>query len=255
MPTRPTFVRRRFRPSPAFTVLMLLLFVAFVALGHWQWRRGTAREAQQARFERGARRVLALGSMPLARVPDYQRVSLTGTYDPAHQFLIDNMSHLGEDGYQVLTPLKRPSGEVVLIDRGWVPFLGNRSDLPDISLKSRGSVTVLGRLGNLPVAGLAFGRAPPPASGPWPRVTSFPTLEELSSVLGRPLAAHIILLDPRAPDGYVRDWQLPGMPAMRNFAYAFQWWCFAVAAVVIWLMVSFRRQGQAAAAPGGGAMR
>ncbi len=255
MPTRLTFSGRRFAPSPAFTVLMLVLCLAFVALGHWQWQRGTARAAQQARFERGARRVLSLGSMPLDRVPDYQRVSLTGTYDPAHQFLIDNMSHHGLDGYQVLTPLERPGGAVVLVDRGWVPFLGNRRDLPDISLKSTGSVTVLGRIGNLPVAGLAFGRAPPAASGPWPKVTSFPTLQELSSVLGRPLAARVILLDPHAPDGYVRDWQLPGMPAMRNFAYAFQWWCFAVAAVVIWLMVSSKRQAQGAAAPGGGAVR
>ncbi|MBW4050389.1 MAG: SURF1 family protein [Proteobacteria bacterium] len=250
MPTRLTFGRRRFAPSAAFTVLMLVLCLAFAALGHWQWRRGTARAAQQARFERGAREVLSLGSASLDRVPDYQRVSLTGTYDPAHQFLIDNMSHQGLDGYQVLTPLERPGGAVVLVDRGWVPFLGNRSHLPDISLKSTGSVTVLGRVGDLPVAGLAFGRAPPPASGPWPKVTSFPSLEELSRALGRPLAPHVILLDPHAPDGYVRDWQLPGMPAMRNFAYAFEWWCFAVAAVVIWLMVSSKRQARSAAAPG-----
>lgn len=255
MPTRLTFGRRRFAPSPAFTVLMLVLCLAFVALGRWQWRRGTARAAQQARFERGAREVLALGSRPLALVPDYQRVSLTGTYDPAHQFLIDNMSHHGLDGYQVLTPLERPGGGVVLVDRGWVPFLGNRRDLPDVSLASTGKVTVVGRVGDLPVAGLAFGRAPPAATGPWPRVTSFPTLGQLSSVLGRPLEPHIILLDPHAPDGYVRDWQLPGMPAMRNFAYAFEWWCFAVAAVVIWLMVSAKRQTQGNAIPDRGVAR
>jgi surfeit locus 1 family protein len=252
MPTRLTFGRRRFAPSPGFTLLMLALCLAFVALGRWQWQRGTARAAQQARFEQGARRVLTLGAMPLDLVPDYQRVSLTGTYDPAHQFLIDNMSHHGLNGYQVLTPLERPGGGLVLVDRGWVPFLGSRSDLPDVSLDSAGTVTVIGRVGDLPVAGLAFGRAPPAATGPWPRVTSFPTLGQLSRVLGRPLEPHIILLDPHAPDGYVRDWQLPGMPAMRNFAYAFEWWCFAVAAVVIWLMVSAKRPGQSAAPSGGG---
>jgi surfeit locus 1 family protein len=255
MPTRLTFGRRRFAPSPAFTALMLVLCLAFIGLGRWQWRRGTQREAQQERFERGARRVMSLGSMPLDRVPDYQRVSLTGTYDRAHQFLIDNMSHRGMDGYQVLTPLDRPDGEVVLVDRGWLPFLGSRSQLPDITLKSTGPVTVLGRLGDLPVAGLAFGRAPPPATGPWPRVTSFPSLRQLSRALGRPLAGHIVLLDPHAPDGYVRDWRLPGMPALRNFAYAFQWWCFAVAAVVIWLMVSSKRQASATAPPGPEAAR
>ena len=241
MPTPPTVGRRRFQPSPAFTVLMLVLCAAFVALGRWQWGRGEARAALQARFERGAREVLALGAKPIAGVPDYQRVSLTGTYDPAHQFLIDNMSHRGIDGYQVLTPLERPDGRVVLVNRGWVPFLGSRSKLPDVSLESTGAVRIVGRVGDLPAAGLAFGRAPPAMSGPWPRVTSFPTLRQLSGALGRPLEAHVILLDPRAPDGYVRDWQLPGMPAMRNFAYAFEWWCFAIAAAVIWLAVSTKR--------------
>jgi surfeit locus 1 family protein len=223
---------------------MLVLCVMFIALGRWQWRRGHLHAAEHARFERGAREVLALGSRPLAQVQDDQRVSLTGTYDPGHQFLLDNMSYRDLDGYQVLTPLERPGGQVVLIDRGWVPFLGSRANLPDISLKNAGPVTVSGRVGNLPTAGLASGRAPPPDRGPWPRVTSFPTMEQLGTVLGRPLEPHVILLDPQDPEGYVRDWHPPGIPAMQNFAYAFEWWCFAVAAVVIWVVLSTQKPGK-----------
>jgi surfeit locus 1 family protein len=232
---------RHFSPSPAFTILMLVLCVVFIALGRWQWRRGHLHAAEHARFERGAREVLALGSNPLAPVHDYQRVSVTGTYDPAHQFFLDNMSYRDVDGYQVLTPLDRPGGRTVLVNRGWVPFLGSRANLPDISMKTATSVTVSGRVGNLPAAGLATGRAPPPAAGPWPKVTSFPTMAQLSAALGRPLASRVILLDPQASEGYVRDWQPPGIPAMQNFAYAFEWWCFAVAAVVIWLVLSTQR--------------
>ncbi|HEV2442040.1 MAG TPA: SURF1 family protein [Steroidobacteraceae bacterium] len=241
---RLSFGRRHFSPSPALTVLMLLLCVMFVALGRWQWRRGHLHAAEHARFERGAREVLALGSRPLAQVQDDQRVSLAGTYDPGHQFLLDNMSYRDLDGYQVLTPLERPGGQVVLIDRGWVPFLGSRANLPDISMKNAGPVTVSGRVGNLPTAGLASGRAPPPDRGPWPRVTSFPTMAQLGVVLGRPLESHVILLDPRDPEGYVRDWHPPGIPAMQNFAYAFEWWCFAVAAVVIWVVLSTQKPGK-----------
>ena len=241
---RLSFGRRHFSPSPALTVLMLSLCVMFIALGRWQWRRGHLHAAEHARFERGAREVLALGSRPLAQVPDDQRVSLTGTYDPDHQFLLDNMSYRDLDGYQVLTPLERPGGQVVLIDRGWVPFLGSRANLPDISMKNAGPVTVSGRVGNLPTAGLASGRAPPPDRGPWPRVTSFPTMAQLGTVLGRPLEPHVILLDPQDPEGYVRDWHPPGIPAMQNFAYAFEWWCFAVAAVVIWVVLSTQKPGK-----------
>jgi len=235
---RLSFRHRRFSPSPGLTILMLLLCVLFIMLGRWQWRRGHLHAAEHAAFERGARKALALGSRPLGQIPVDQRVTLTGTYDPTHQFLIDNMSYRDVDGYQVLTPLERPNGRVVLVNRGWVPFLGSRSVLPDTSLKSAGPLTISGRVGNLPTAGLASGRAPPPDHGPWPRVTSFPTLAQLSAVLGRPLAPRIILLDPQDPEGYVRDWRPPGIPAMQNFAYAFEWWCFAVAAIVIWVVLS-----------------
>lgn len=238
---RLSFGTRRFSPSPGLTILLLVLCVLFVALGRWQWRRGKLHAAEHARFERGARELLALGPEPLAQVPADQRVRLTGTYDPTHQFLIDNMSYRDLDGYQVLTPLARPGGRVVLVDRGWVPFLGSRANLPDVSIKSSGLVTISGRVGNLPVAGLASGRAPPPDSGPWPRVTSFPTIAQLSAVLGRPLEPRIILLDPQNPEGYVRDWHPPGIPALQNFAYAFEWWCFAVSALVIWVVLSTQK--------------
>ncbi|MDE2451470.1 MAG: SURF1 family protein [Gammaproteobacteria bacterium] len=238
---RLSFGRRHFSPSPVFTVLMLLLCVLFIALGRWQWRRGNLHAAEHARFERGTREVLALGSRPLAPLPDYQRVSVTGSYDTAHQFLLDNMSYRDLDGYQVLTPLERPGGRMVLVNRGWVPFLGTRANLPDTSMKTAGAVTITGRVGNLPTAGLASGRAPPPDAGSWPRVTSFPTIAQLSGALGRPLEPRVILLDPQNPQGYVRDWHPPGIPAMQNFAYAFEWWCFAVAAVVIWLVLSTQR--------------
>ncbi len=238
---RLSFGTRRFSPSPGLTVLTLVLCVVFIALGRWQWRRGNLHAAEHARFERGARQVITLGSRPLAQVPEDQRVSLTGTYDSAHQFLIDNMSYNDVDGYQVLTPLERPGRATVLINRGWVPFLGSRADLPDISIKGAGAVTISGRAGNLPVAGLALGRAPPPDSGPWPRVTSFPTMAQLSAVLGQPLAPRVILLDPQVPEGYVRDWHPPGIPALQNFAYAFEWWSFAVAALVMWVVLSTQK--------------
>ena len=229
---------RRFAPSLGLTVLMLALCVMFIALGRWQWRRGNLHAAEHASFERGASQVIALGSKPLTQVPEQQRVSLTGTYDQAHQFLIDNMSYRDLDGYQVLTPLVRAGARTVLVDRGWVPFLGSRANLPDLSIKAAGPATISGRVGNLPVAGLASGRAPPPVTGPWPRVTSFPTLAQLATALGQPLDSRVILLDPQQPDGYVRDWHPPGIPAMQNYAYAFEWWCFGIAAVVIWVVLS-----------------
>jgi surfeit locus 1 family protein len=234
-----------FSPKPGFTVLMLALTVLFLALGRWQWHRGTARELVHQRYARGAEKLLLLTSQPLSGLPDYQRVRIAGMLDPAHQFLLDNSIWHGLDGYQVLTPLERPGGRVALVDRGWVRFTGSRRRLPDVSLAASGPVTLTGRLGDLPVAGLPSGRAPPPPGNHWPKVTSFPTMPELAAAYGHSLEPRILLLDPGEPYGYVRDWHPPGVPAMRNFGYAFQWWCFAAAALVLWLVLSTRRRGAA----------
>ena len=81
-------------------------------------------------FSRGADKVVPLGAQPLSSVAQFQRVSLQGRFDAAHQFLLDNRSYEGRPGYEVLTPLLRTAGDVALIDRGWVPFSGLRSRLP-----------------------------------------------------------------------------------------------------------------------------
>ena len=39
----------------------------------------------------------------------------------------------------------------------------------------------------------------------------------------------------------MRDWHPPGIPALQNFAYAFEWWSFAVAALVMWVVLSTQK--------------
>jgi surfeit locus 1 family protein len=121
--------------------------------------------------------------------------------------------------------------------------------LPDVTLSEAASVSLSGRVADLPSAGLASGRAPPNPADPWPRVTSFPRAAELAHALGVPLGERILLLDPDAPDGYLRDWQPPGLAPLRHLSYAIQWWCFAALAAAVWAIMSVRR-ARAARAPG-----
>jgi surfeit locus 1 family protein len=234
-------VSRTFAPPWPLTLGAILLCALFVRLGFWQWHRGDARQAQWDHFARGAEKAVALGSSAIDTVPRFQRVTLVGHFDGAHQFLLDNRTHDGRVGYEVLTPLERPEGRVLLVDRGWVPFTGRRDTLPNIALEHQGSMTVTGRADNLPSAGLAAGRAAPAANTEWPKLTSYPTLNELSTALGRPLESQIVLLDPGEPDGYVRDWHPPGIQPVRHWSYAIQWWCFAVVTAIFWVVIGRRR--------------
>lgn len=228
--------------SIASLLLAVTLAAVFVRLGMWQWHRGLDREAQWARFAHGAAQVIDLDGRPLSDVPLYQRVRVSGELDGAHQFLLDNRTLHGRAGFEVLTPLARRTLPQLLVDRGWVPFGGVRTQLPDVTLAHAGPVTLVGRTAALPSPGLASGRVAPAPAAPWPKVTSYPDIEELASALGKPLSARILLLDPGAPYGYERDWQPPGLPPMRHFGYAFQWWIFAGLALAAWFVLRRQRR-------------
>ena len=232
---------RGFAPTPLLTLVALALMLLFVRLGLWQWHRGVQREEEWQRFARGADTLLELGARDPDALPLYQRVTVSGRLDGAHQFLLDNSSHRGIPGYEVLTPLTRAGGTPLLVDRGFVPFGGSRRRLPDVSLDAPDVEALSGRLAPLPVAGLASGRAAPDVSAPWPQVTSFPTAADLSRALGVALPARILLLDPAAAHGYLRDWQPPGMAPLRHYSYAIQWWVFAGATLIGWLLFGLRR--------------
>jgi surfeit locus 1 family protein len=237
--------RRVFAPSPAFTVVALVLAALFVRLGVWQWHRGVARQAEWTRYARGADQLQVLGARGTSEVPLFQDVSVSGRLDSAHQFLLDNRTHDGRPGYEVLTPLARPDAPALLVDRGWVPFTGSRARLPEVGFAAPETVVLTGRIATLPSPGLALGRAAPAANASWPKLTSYPDMTWLASALGVPLEPHILLLDPGAPFGYVREWQGPGLSPLRHFSYAIQWWSFAALALIGWLVMSRRPASEA----------
>lgn len=226
------------------TLLTLVGVALFVNLGRWQWNKGNLRAQQAEEFAHGAGTAERLGDRRLEQVPRFQRVSVTGRLDPAHQFLLDNRTNEGRPGYEVLTPLYREGHDAILVNRGWVPFTGFREKLPDVSFAADQDVEISGRVDELPVEGLASGHAAPDEKAQWPKVTSYPTPMELAQALDRHVESRILLLDANAPNGYVREWQPPGLTADRHWSYGVQWYAFAVLAVALWLILGFRRRKQ-----------
>jgi surfeit locus 1 family protein len=223
------------------TLLTLAAIVLFINLGLWQWHRAQQKQALAASFDAGGRTLAEPGAQPISQLPRYAQLRLTGRYDGEHQFLLDNMSHNGRPGFEVLTPLRLVDGRTLIVNRGWVPLTASRSQLPDVRLDSAALQRPSGRLDDLPVAGIALGHVPPPVGAPWPKLTSFPTMADLSAALGQPLQARQLLLDPGQPAGFVRDWHPPGLGPARHLSYALQWWAFGVLALVLYAYMNWRR--------------
>ena len=221
-------------------VTLLGLIVLFAALGFWQLERADENRAVFAQFEQGTSeppldRPVSAAELDSQR---YRRISLRGRYLAGQQILLDNMTHAGRAGYQVLTPFDIGDERLILVNRGWVPADPDRDIKPDVALANEHG-QVLGRLDRLPRSALSLDAGPLPA-GAALAVVSFPKAEDIEAILGQAVFPLQVLLDPEAPDGYVRDWVPATDRADRNIAYAVQWFGLAAVSLLIAVVLGIR---------------
>lgn len=242
--------RYRFTP-PWWSVVVLLAFlVLFVGAGLWQIERAQAKQvmlAQQQAASKSQPRPLgeALDVRDGTRVQWLYRDAYvaTGRFDAAHQILLDNQVFDGQVGYRVWTPLVLTDGRRVLVDRGWVAMgPGGRDDPPSPEAPG-GTVTVRGLLRDLPKPGIRLGERPVCEGGGWPRVLNYPKIDTVRCLYDAPVVDGLLLLEEGDPRGFARDWETNvGMPPIRHYGYAVQWFAMAVAIMVIFLVVNMKRK-------------
>ncbi|MCH8896352.1 MAG: SURF1 family protein [Proteobacteria bacterium] len=224
------------------SVAAIVCFLLFVNLGRWQLERAQQKDLLFASFEQQQQTAAAPGltSNESVEKSRYQHRKVYGHYDSAHQFLLDNMVHEGRVGFQVLTPLILPDRQrALLINRGWIPLVGSRQNLPQVTVDS-GLRQVTGRIDRLPRAGFRPGPGVTTTRQHWPRLALFPTTSELEDVLDYPLFDFVLLLDKHEPDGYLRQWRPTVMSANQHRGYAFQWFAMATVIMILFTALSWK---------------
>jgi surfeit locus 1 family protein len=214
----------------------LLLVVLFTALGFWQLERADQKRALQASFDAEGRYLPIEGDAAPAL---YQRIEATGRFLNERQFLIDNMVQDGRLGYYVITPLELAEGRpLLLVNRGWIAK-DPRGGKPAIAVDAA-TRTVQGRAGHLPRVGVRPGTALANA-GDWPKLATFPSVEDLASVLHREVLPFVLLANPDPSSPLARRWEPQQIGPARHLGYAFQWFALAIAVVAVSAVV-YRKQ-------------
>lgn len=218
-----------------FFVLCLLFFALLVRLGVWQLQRYHYKEAlQQAYRTQATQAPQPLNPNAALAALQFKRVSVHGHYLPALTVLLQNITHAGQTGYEVLTPLQlQGQNTVLLIDRGWVA-VGQKNLLmsPELTREQNvvGNVKLLNEyqfiLGENTLA---------PAQKPL--LLQKIDTAYLSQLWQRPVYPFMLRLDAQAPLGYVRDWSPQNFNPERHMGYAVQW--FLMAAVLVIAYISF----------------
>lgn len=215
----------------------LLVAATTFSLGQWQLRRAHEKEAVQAAIS--ARAALpALDERALAALKTtgdalYRPVSLRGVWQSAHTVYLDNRPMKGRSGFWVLTPLAlQGSGQMVIVQRGWVPRdFNDRARLPAISTPA-GLVSIEGRIALPPSRLYAF------------EGSDLGTIRQNLDLNAFRLETRLPLLDGSvlqtgpASEGLLREWAPPALGVQKHYGYAFQW--FALCALVVMLYAWFQ---------------
>ena len=217
----------------------------FIRLGVWQLHRADFKEAL-------LRRYAASVSAPLqdfAKVAEappadgFPRVRVRGHYLADRLYLLDNPKHDGRGGVEVFAPFAlHGQSQLLLVDLGFLPGNGN-GKTPQLPPLPTAEVSLQGLYVPPPPVGFEMGGDALSRQTRWPKNSIFMDPAEIARDLGRPLYPRLLALDADPASIYVRVHTLDfgDMPPARHRAYAFQWFSFAIAVVVILLVLNRKR--------------
>lgn len=242
-----------FRPSLIGTILTALCIPLFIHFGLWQYNKAQQKIVMQAAYNQAKIDdalpfPLDISSQQTEKIDfwNYKKITVTGTYEPEYQFLLDNQieSNKAEGnpvGYHVITPLKiKDSAQYVLINRGWI--LGNalHSELPTFTTPD-GLQTITGHIWipSKKIFTLENKTQATKIDQPFPKVWQHMNMERYQQRVPFTISPMAIKLDPTSKaGGFVRNWQVPADRIVTHMGYAYQWFGFALAALLIYIYMS-----------------
>lgn len=230
-------VRRLLTPRwLALHLLAIVLVVACASLGQWQL--GRADELHQSA---GASEP---APVPLQSLTQLQGgvtgtavgrlVTVTGTYDAGHAYLVPGHPQGGRAGLWVLAVVRVPTGAGVLVVRGWIPSAAAAAAFASPS----GPVVVTGRLNasDDPSGGLAPGTTLPAGQ------VAAANPVDLLSLVPYPLYDGYVVLRAQQPPAQAGLALVPSpktgsaVPGFyfQHVAYVALWWLFALFVAFFW---------------------
>ncbi|WP_432548869.1 SURF1 family cytochrome oxidase biogenesis protein [Kineococcus sp. SYSU DK004] len=228
-------------------VLAVVVAVACVVLGQWQWHRRAERTERNAslvgNYDRdpvAVDEVLPADGTPLTAADTWTPVRASGEYAAGSTALVRNRPREEAAGYEVLVPLVLDDGTVLVVDRGWLPA-GSTSRAPDVvPAPPAGRVEVVARVRAWEEPSE---RAAPP--GQVATIAAGPVAEQVGAAGAGGLRGGYALLASESPAPAGAAPLPPARPQVDegpHLAYTVQWYGFALTALVVWVVAGRREQ-------------
>jgi cytochrome oxidase assembly protein ShyY1 len=231
-------------PSALGWTLTAIGIAAFAALGLWQLDRAEQKERLLAAFAAttNATAVSLASARDNADPQRYPHVRVAGHFVVDRGYLLDEQIRAGQPGVHAIAVFAGTGEDrLLLVDRGWIAWNRAPGTIPLLPALPSDETELTGTYAPFPGGGLRIGGNALTTQSRWPKLTLHVDPAEISGDLGKPLLPRMLLLDADAASGFVRDWTPNVMPPARHRAYAFQWFAFALAALVIFVVLHWRK--------------
>lgn len=223
-----------FSPRPVPTLAAVGMVALTLWLSHWQTTRGDEKAERQRLLESRAvaPQVEVTGVSGFSDAWLFRRVKAQGAFQPEGQLFIDNRQHGGRAGFHVITPLLLASGDVLLVNRGWVARSEAYPAPPEVPVP-RGAQQVEG-LATLPPRRFVELSADVVAGRVWQNLS----IERYAALSARPVVPVVVLA---ATPGLVPVEERPDAGEAKHREYALTWLSLAITTVVLWVALNLKR--------------
>jgi len=147
-------------------------------------------------------------------------------------------------GVEVYAPFQpEHAGKLLLVDLGFLPSNGT-GKAPQLPPLPTGQLALQGIYQPPPGHGFEMGGNALAQQKQWPKTSIYLDMDQVAADLHATLYPRVLVLDADPAAIYVRvhALDLSSMPPARHRAYAFQWFAFAVAAVVMFVVLHRKRR-------------
>lgn len=228
----------KFRSSCLLTLLAFIMVIFFLKLGFWQIHRAREKTQLLATLSKRTFSIpLSIKMLPVdKKMLQFQPIQFRGTFENQQQFLLDNQIYQDRVGYDVITPVKvKGIKKAVLVDRGWIEASQSRQTLPALTAVI-GSQIVKGII-YVPLAKQFILKNDNLDNIQWPLRIQRIDFELMAKALHTPVYPFVVKLDKNAANGFIRQWQFVTMLPAEHYAYAVQWFGFAILLIIIYCIL------------------
>lgn len=214
----------------ALTAFLLIMIYLFIRLSDWQFDRYNQRIVDNEIT------TTALSSEPinltdlsqLSVLKDWKKVSIKGEFIDSDAKLLRRQYLDSSLGFGVITPLKLDNGQVILVNRGWIPIAESSTSQQQIPTSPQGEVALIGYVQTI------RDTKNEPQDLPLNQINYLNS----TNFSSQPLSTTYLQLASMTPmDNQVAIIPLPELSNGPHFSYAIQWILFALMLPIGWYVL------------------